>query len=252
MGYSLAGKCTFFAVPYDVLDGEAFGDLSPAAIKLLVFVYGCMNTRSAPGIRVSLAQLADALRMDAKTLRAARKDLESAGAIICAGGKGGAAFEFRAVNPKTKEPFPPEDGRPEIADYKPRRPKGALTASPDAAPRPAPAPVAPAVFEVRPMFTEPAPALTAPRPAEVKATTIQRVKLPQSATVQKDEVSHEGQRVCYMHGNRDVWQLADGTPRCNICHPNPNAPKPVRLSQAGAQVDVAGGPDTEHGLRLPF
>jgi hypothetical protein len=109
VGYSLAGKCAFFAVPYGVLDGEAFGDLSPAACKLLVFLYSGMNTRSAPGVRVSLTQLADALHMDAKTLRAARKDLESAGAILCAGGKGGAAFEFRAVNPKTREPFPPEE-----------------------------------------------------------------------------------------------------------------------------------------------
>jgi hypothetical protein len=246
MGYSLAGKCAFFAVPYGVLDVEAFGDLSPAAIKLLVFIYACMNARSAPGVRVSLAQLADALRMDAKTLRAARKNLESAGAILCAGGKGGAAFEFRTVNPKTREPFPPENGRPEIADYKPRRTKAALTATPDAAP----VPVAPTVFEVRPMLTEPAPASTAPRPADVKA--IQRVKPPQSAAVQKDEMSHEGQRVCYMHGNRDMWQLADGTPRCNICHPNPNASTPVRSSQAVAQLDLAGGPDTEHGLRLTF
>lgn len=230
MGYKLAGQCAFFAVPYEVLDGEAFGVLSPAAIKLLVFIYSSMNARSAPGIRVSLAQLADALHMDAKTLRAARKNLESAGAILCAGGKGGAAFEFRPVNPKTREPFPPEDGRPEIADYKPRRPKASLTASPDAAPKPTPAPVAPAVFEVRPMLTEPASASTAPRPAVIQEQTwrcpLCRCTVPQ--------------------------RLPDGSEVCAACHPNPNAPNPVRTLRAGAQVDVAGGPDTEHGLTLPF
>jgi hypothetical protein len=210
MGYSLtgAGRCAggIFAIPHALVDSGAFGDLSPAACKLLTFLYAAMNARSAPGIRISGAQLADVLKMDAKTIRAARKELESQGQIRCGrAAKAGAPCEFCLVNPETGEPFPPEDGRHSIADYKPRKPKAAAIA---------------------------------PQNADCRAVRVFGEALPIAADLQSrphaqqqhsgefagGEQEAETQPACPIHENKYRYFDGKGERHCGICEPSPYVP----------------------------
>lgn len=237
MGYSFTGKCGhgIFSVPHALIDNGAFGELSPAACKLLVLLYSAMNSRSAPCIRISGAQLAHGLRMDCKTIRAARRELESRGAIRCGrAAKAGAPYELHLMNPETEEPFPPEDGRPEIADYKPRRSKTARSSPQNANSRAVRAARTPALAKVR------------PSPAQEESPL-------------RGRCSEEEPWRCYTCNGTDLWNLLDGTPRCSTCHPNLNGFKADSSSQASAPIvptiSASTGADfamTEHGLPLKF
>jgi hypothetical protein len=240
MGYSFTGKCRHgvFFIPHALVD-KAFGEFSPAACKLLFFLYAAVNSRSAPCIRVSGAQLVYGLRMDYKTIRAARRELESKGAIRCGrAAKAGAPYELHLVNPETEEPFPPEDGRPEIADYKPRKSKAARSSPQNANSRAVRATRTPALAKAR------------PSPAQEES--------PLSGAARLDAVSQERPWCCHACKGTDLWNLPDGTPRCSTCHPNPNGFKPD-ASQASAPTaptistsTVDDSVITEDGLPLKF
>jgi len=193
MGYLFKGECRrgIFSIPHALFDDGTFRKLTPAACKLLGFLYHDMNRRSAPCIRISLTQLALELGMDKKTIRAARKVLESKGAIRCRRARAaGGRYEFHLVNPETGKPFPPQAERPEIADYKPRKPKVADTA------------YTPVLATVSTKGESP----------------------PRSAAAPLGAASQERLRQCDICKGTDVWKLPDGTPRCSNCHPNPNGP----------------------------
>jgi Bacterial regulatory proteins, gntR family len=238
MGYKLSGQCPYFAVPYEVLDDSAFGNLSPTACKMLVFLYAAMNQRSAPGVRISSSQLAEALHVNETTVRNARRDLEAAGAIRCTGGKGGAVFEIRTINPRTSQPFPPEKGRPEIADWKPRRSR---IATPEAEPQAGPARVGTTPLPPLPVRTL---APIAPRVAQAEPEPAAPLSTPPAPLVDSWR--------CRTCGCRSHWQHPGGSQRnCGECHPQP-------ISQgcgaviAKIEPGAVDSPLTEHGLPLPW
>ena len=119
MSYKLLNlKHGYFPVPQALMEGDNYAKLAPSECKLLHFLYAAMNRHSSPCIRISGTQLKMDLGMGDKTIRAARRGLESKGHIRC-----DRADEFQLLNPETGAPFPPEAGRTPIAEYKPRKTK---------------------------------------------------------------------------------------------------------------------------------
>jgi hypothetical protein len=190
MSYKLS--CSYFMVPHAIMDSDIFGELSPTACKLLIFLFSLMNASSAPCIRISLAQLSNRLHMDNKTIRAARKELESKSVIRCGrSAKAGAAYELHVMNTETLEPFPPMDGRATVADYKAR--------------------------------TTPARAVRVPT---AEPTPIQHAKRPKKARLDQRALERESEETsCPIHGNANVYfNTADGKTHCGVCDPSPYAP----------------------------
>jgi hypothetical protein len=238
MGYLFTGKCRhgIFSIPHALIDSGALSELSPAACKMLVFLYAAMNSRSAPCIRISGKQLSGGLEMDSKTIRAARRELESKNAIRCErAAKAGAPYELHLVNLETGEPFPPENERPKIADYKPRKSKSSLTVPENA-----------------------------DSPVRVRTPTLAKVGLlpaqeesPLRGATPEDAVSHAVERVCHIHGNRNVWHRVDGSPVCGICHPESSEDAALHHGPCASASQFAASPGvdsvmTEHGLPIKF
>jgi hypothetical protein len=217
MGYSLTGtgECAggIFSIPHALVDSGAFGELSSASCKLLTFLYAAMNARSAPCLRISGAQLVGALTMDYKTIRAARKELESKGLILCGrAAKAGAPCEFHLLNPENGEPFPPEDGRPDVADYKPRKSKAAL-----AAPQNADSRAARAASGAGTIVAESQPP--------------QHIQQPQGGKFTRSKQENEAEPACPIHQNKKVYFDGDGERHCGICDPSPYAPPEETFSR---------------------
>lgn len=215
MGYSL--KCDYFPMPHVLVDGGLLARLSPAECKLLLFLYAAINSRSAPCIRISLAQLAGLLHMDNKTIRTARRGLESKGLIRCGRAeKAGAPFELHVVNIETGEPFAPEDGRSEIAEYKPRKSKAAVTTTLQADSR--------AVRAAR-----------RPRTSAAESQPAQQAQQPQSGISMRKTHGTEEDLACVIHQNRAAYFDGDGTKHCQFCEPSRYAPPEETLSRRASK-----------------
>jgi hypothetical protein len=215
MGYRLTGpgRCAggIFSIPHALVDSGAFRELSPAACKLLVFLYAAMNARSAPCIRISLSQLAEALYMDNKTIRAARRELESKNIIRCSrAAKAGSPYELHLVNPETGKPFPPEDGRSTVADFRPRRSKTVATDPQTADSR-----------AVR--------AVIKARPSAAGQPTL-RAQQPQVGTSARKMNGSEERPACPIHPKGIVYWDDSGW-HCQSCEPSPYAPPEESLSR---------------------
>jgi hypothetical protein len=231
LGYLFKDKCTrgIFSIPHALLDDDVLSGLSPSAWKLLLFLYRAMNRFSAPCIRISLTQLAGELELDAKTIRAARIALESKGAIRSRRAeKTGGTYEYHLVNPETREPFPPADGRPETAEYKPRKSRTSLSA---------PSKVDSLAVPV------------------TGSRVIDPLRTEQKPLTSGAVVPLEGQTpsCCYTCKGTEFWYLPDDAQRCSACHPNPNglqSPGPISrtiLTSTGTDPVM-----TKDGLPLKF
>ncbi len=220
MGYRLTGpgRCAggIFSIPHGLVDSGAFRELSPAACKLLVFLYAAMNARSAPCIRISLSQLVEALHMDNKTIRAARRELESKNIIRCSrAAKAGSPYELHLVNPETGEPFPPENGRSTVADYKPRLLKAARTAPQSADSR--------AVRVAGEQFGNAA-----------ESQPPQHAQRPQGGTSEQQTHESQDRTTCSKHSEEKGYWDANGW-HCQRCEPSAYAPpEETRSSPAKA------------------
>jgi hypothetical protein len=248
MGYLFSGKCVHgaFFVPHALVDSCAFRKLSPSACKLLLFLYTAMGSHSAPCIRIPSAQLEEELDMDTKTIRAARKELEFKSQIHCGrAAKVGAPYEFHLLNPETGEPFPPEHGRPAIADYKPRQSRATLTT-----PETADSRAVRAVRKARPSAAERQPTLGSQQ--------------PQVGTSARKMNGSEERPACPIHPKGKVYWDDSGW-HCQSCEPSSYAPpadspalKTSRTQTLAAAVRIRAAststaPEmTEHGLPIRF
>ena len=217
MGYSFKGKCKggFFSMPNWLYDGGAVAGLSPSAQVLLVFFYRVLNRAHSPRFIVSESTIETETGLTSNTISKARKELESAGLIQCErASSNGAPYVYHLINPETKEPFWAERERPAV--YKPGRSSAAVAVSPNAD----------------------LPVARRGRPAPIK-----RESPPVSAENPQSVAPQDGERVCYQHGNSNVWRRDDDSPVCGECHPRPNCPEQI--------APVTASPDmTKHGLYL--
>jgi hypothetical protein len=221
MGYSLKEKCKagFFSMPNWLYDGGAVAGLSPSAQVLLMFFYRVLNRASSPRFKVSESVIEAETGLAPNTISKARKELERAGLIQCErASSNGAPYVYHLINPETKEPFWAERERPAV-----------YTGNVSAA--------------LQDADSTAARALRAPRPPKAKPIPIQKESPPVSAENPQNVAHHDGESVCYQHGNKSVWHRADGSSVCGECHPRPNCPEQI--------APVTASPDmTKHGLFL--
>jgi hypothetical protein len=140
--------------------------------------------------------------MDIKTIRDARKELASKGQILCLTEKAHAPLLFHLINIETGEPFPPEKGQSEIADYKPRNSTASLNSRKRAEPR----------------------ALQTAKEPRVTATEYQPARQAQQPLGGSPALKTDGpEQVCPKHPNKKGYWDSSGW-HCQLCEPSRYAP----------------------------
>jgi hypothetical protein len=195
-----AVKGSYFQVQFAVAD--ALPRISGNAAKLILFLAAKAHRHNAVELELSQSDIAELTGIkDHKTIRKIQRELESVGFGRVRLSPAG-VFNHVLLDAANGEPLPKPEGRSGVYRYR----KGESKA-------------------VRQGRTAD---VTSRYPIENKFTRARKLPTPKSPVTRTVPASKPQQPAvfCKIHPTGSVWQLADGTPKCEGCHPNPRAKCP--------------------------
>lgn len=115
MGNVLKG-CIWFGVPRELVDGRHLATLRPSSISLLVLLFSLAQRHTAVQLEVPAYEVEDFAGLHSESVAIARRELEQAGFLKSSKGQGGVTV-YQLLNPETKQPLPPPEGRRGVRKY---------------------------------------------------------------------------------------------------------------------------------------
>ena len=117
----------WFPVPRALYEKGHLRDLSGSAVKLYVVLMGLAQQHSAVMIQLPAYRARDLAGLTTETVQIARRELEAADLVTCKKGEHG-VMTYVLLNPETKVPLPPPEGRSGFHRHRPTPGRSARTA----------------------------------------------------------------------------------------------------------------------------
>lgn len=114
----LRHQCLFFTTPNEFVDGGHLARLNGAAVKMYLVLFRLAQKHSAVELEIAGHEFYEQAGLHSETVIAGRRALEAAGLIATRKVERN-VIAYRLLNPESKQPLPPPEGRKGVRHYRP-------------------------------------------------------------------------------------------------------------------------------------